>query len=370
MKKGISRLAAIVSVFTVLVGVCLLPSLITGCGGEVVPPAVTIEPLKVDLKVLANDLVATEDVVPWNVAYTLACISNAAYDDWPKDKAARAKKDLSKWGFKEIQPVPGKKKQFAYVLSDDDIVVVAFRGTDDWNDFRKDTWCVPASWQGRQVHAGFLSALSDVEEGVVSAVRVQGGEKKRLWITGHSLGGAMAFIFACKCVAEQKLSPTGVVTFGQPRCFDKKGCEMAKKELHEKYVRFMNEDDIVPSLPPPIVLPFVHSGARYGFFDGKTKFIDCTTLCAAPAPGIDSAVAAAADREKRATAEQYSDLERSIADVKKSESASTTAKPKGVGTSIRQLAKSIPQIRDHLMDNYLASIKKYYPPPGAEKTSP
>lgn len=253
----------------------LLPRLASRWHRDTVPDGQAPEPLQVNLATLRTELEATRESLPWATAYTLAKICNAAYEDWPDDEAERRGRDFFAWGFTKVSPVKNKK-QYAYVLSNDDIVVVAFRGTDDWDDFKKDAWFLSKDWHQGHIHAGFLAALQDLEEDLVATVKTHGATSKRLWITGHSLGGAMAVAFGYDCLASLGLPPSGVVTFGQPRCFDRKlGDPVAKCNLHRKYVRFVHEHDIIPWLPPPIMpyLPLATSMWERGINSLAKRFV-------------------------------------------------------------------------------------------------
>ena len=315
-------------------------------------------PLQVDLTTLENDLKATSSDLPWGPTYTLAKICNASYEDWPEDET-KTKPDFLDWGFKIVSPVK-KKKQYAYVLSNDKIVVVVFRGTDDWEDLKKDVWAFSEPWNQGHIHAGFLSALNDLIVALDSKIQEHGAKNKHLWITGHSLGGAMAIAFAHDCIANHKLRPSGVVTFGQPRCFDRKLGENVAKELHEKYVRFVNEHDLVPWLPPPLMPhPFsgyVHVGARYLFLYDKIDFLDSTTICMAPP---ENQKAASSDGEKRMSSEEYEKLEERIQKATESIPRATMAKGASNKISLRTLAEHIPEFRDHCMENYISSMESY-----------
>jgi hypothetical protein len=73
----------------------------------------------------------------------------------------------------------------------------------------------------------------------------------QLWITGHSLGGAVAALVAANIV-EQKLSdPTNIhlYTFGQPRTGDKPFAD-AHDALLPNSFRVTHARDIVPHVPP------------------------------------------------------------------------------------------------------------------------
>lgn len=84
----------------VSVGLLFLPRLLSYWNRDVVPIDGVLEPLQVDLTVLGNELIATKDNLPWKVAYTLASISNAAYEEWPSDQAECDKRDFNRWGFR------------------------------------------------------------------------------------------------------------------------------------------------------------------------------------------------------------------------------------------------------------------------------
>ena len=341
----------------------LLPRLASRWHRDTVPDGQAPEPLQVNLATLRTELEATRESLPWATAYTLAKICNAAYEDWPDDEAERRGRDFFAWGFTKVSPVKNKK-QYAYVLSNDDIVVVAFRGTDDWDDFKKDAWFLSKDWHQGHIHAGFLAALQDLEEDLVATVKTHGATSKRLWITGHSLGGAMAVAFGYDCLASLGLPPSGVVTFGQPRCFDRKLGDPVANDLHRKYVRFVHEHDIIPWLPPPIMpvltAGYVHVGTRYQFLGEEIRFLDSTTIYAAPPDGAEATVA---DGEETISPEKYAEIERKIREAGEAKplaaASSSSSSGAPIGTSLRWLATRIPEIHDHLMESYLSCLEKH-----------
>ena len=81
---------------------------------------------------------------------------------------------------------------------------------------------------------------------------------KQVIFTGHSLGGALAVVAAArsKYVGE-------VYTFGQPRVGNRK----YSKQVKSKVYRFVNNNDIVPRIPPPLV--FRHQGTKYQIVDDR-----------------------------------------------------------------------------------------------------
>jgi triacylglycerol lipase len=155
-----------------------------------------------------------------------------------------------------------------YVASNDKFAIVAFRGSEIWRkreefDLKEvigelktdiDIWLT--DWQqGGKVHRGFKEALEEVWPDLLPYVRKLYQKGCKIWITGHSLGGALATLFASRFNNTQ-----GVYTFGSPRV----GNEVFKKNFEVKIYRIVNNDDIVPRVPLPI--RYVHVG--------ELKFID------------------------------------------------------------------------------------------------
>jgi putative lipase involved disintegration of autophagic bodies len=68
------------------------------------------------------------------------------------------------------------------------------------------------------VHRGFFDAWQSVEKQVVYYTRKWMNEDPnlKLWVTGHSLGGALAAM-ATISLESRNIPVTGLYTFGQPR---------------------------------------------------------------------------------------------------------------------------------------------------------
>lgn len=146
----------------------------------------------------------------------------------------------------------------AYVFGGEHDAVVCCRGTEphEWNDIKADLDAVTdlAETAGR-VHRGFKREVDDLwprlERALVSNERV-------LWFTGHSLGGAMTAICAGRCyLSHIRSAPEAVFTFGSPRVGNKRYVNHVKLA----YYRWVNNNDIVPRVPPRI-LGYRHAGTE------------------------------------------------------------------------------------------------------------
>ena len=160
----------------------------------------------------------------------------------------------------------------AYSFANDKDIVIAFRGTEpnEWNDIKADMNASKALAETvGHVHRGFKKEVDDLwpqlEEMLIDNKQ---NLAKKLWFTGHSLGGAMASICAGRCLLSHiDTQPEQLHTFGSPRVGTKRYINHAKVD----YYRWVNNNDIVPR-SPPAWLGYRHSGQEiYLNSDGQIK---------------------------------------------------------------------------------------------------
>eukprot|EP00252_Welwitschia_mirabilis_P020209 TRINITY_DN4906_c0_g1_i1.p1 TRINITY_DN4906_c0_g1~~TRINITY_DN4906_c0_g1_i1.p1 ORF type:complete len:495 (+),score=6.04 TRINITY_DN4906_c0_g1_i1:214-1698(+) len=195
----------------------------------------------------------------------------------------------------------------AYIFTDRkedaNLIVLAFRGTEPFNanDWQTD---VDLSWYkipyvGR-VHLGFMEALgvanrhdaTDIIKNLNLKLRNTEQPNKplayyalvyhlkklldthkdaKLLVTGHSLGGALAILFASVLVLKNEDEIlgrlTGVYTFGQPRVGDEEFGSYVAKKLDKpvpRYYRIVYCNDLVPRVPfDDNIFLFKHFGSCY-----------------------------------------------------------------------------------------------------------
>jgi len=110
-----------------------------------------------------------------------------------------------------------------------------------------------------QVHAGFYKALSAVSKDITTALNIS---RKSIYISGHSLGGALAVLMAAKLMNPFLTTcgeVIGVYTFGCPRTGDKIFQDSQNIYIKAPHYRFTNSSDIVPWLPF-IIFNYRHTG--------------------------------------------------------------------------------------------------------------
>ena len=152
----------------------------------------------------------------------------------------------------------------AYIFEDKENIVIACRGTEpkQIKDIKADLQIkrVPADTGIGKVHRGFKLYTDKIWDKLVDAIKNSKRENKELWITGHSLGGAMATVMAKRCAETDELkTPTMVFTYGSPRVGNGDYVNSIDQAL--VHHRFMNDGDIVTKIP---TAPFYfHCGALH-----------------------------------------------------------------------------------------------------------
>lgn len=171
----------------------------------------------------------------------------------------------------------------AFLFRKREHIILVFRGTEKFQDWQtnlslslsKFLSAPPNKSSTKEIslgkaHRGFLKALKSIEADVVETLDLWGArsipsteidsddqvEPPKLWITGHSLGGALAALAAVslKC---QDFNVAGLYTFGQPRVGDWAFIRSAMNRLNQPkpipVKRYANNNDIVPLIPPGFV---------------------------------------------------------------------------------------------------------------------
>ena len=249
-----------------------------------------------------------DDLSRLEKALLFAELSNASYLD---EKSAVA--TVAQAGFEEVEFFDRDGAQ-AYRFANERDCVIACRGTEphDINDVKADVDAAFAIVEtvGR-VHRGFNTEVDDLWPRIErSLLAEEASESKRtIWFCGHSLGGAMATICAGRCFHSPEVpDPEGLYTFGSPRVGDKQYINYCTVE----HVRLVNNNDIVPRLPPRI-MGFRHHGKEL-YLDHKGRV-----------------------RRKMRFTQKFADRLR------------------GFGKSL--LRFKVDQLHDHIVDQYIGALK-------------
>jgi len=173
---------------------------------------------------------------------------------------------LSVLGFTEFWAFHnGMTNGWAYIARGPDLIVLSFRGTKSIQDWETDFHVALVHPHGTdshlRVHKGFYRAFEKLAEGVdglvvrLDELKKQTGGQIPIYITGHSLGGALAQIASAVTGDDQVAA---CYTFGSPRV----GNTYFDLWVKVPSYRLVNYADIVPQvpLPLPVLFQYRHSG--------------------------------------------------------------------------------------------------------------
>ena len=194
-----------------------------------------------------------EQLSDWGRAEVAAKLSAYAYKS---EKAAVAA--CKKMGFPWAKLVSRDGAE-VLIAKDRNDLWFAFRGTEPskLNDVMADLNLIKnAAKAGGKVHSGFQQEVNDLWMDVLAEIEHNDQLKVRkdIYMTGHSLGAAMATI------AATRYQPVELHTFGSPRV----GGPRFIRHIKCPHYRFMNNNDIVCRIPPAW-LGFKHHGEMIYF---------------------------------------------------------------------------------------------------------
>ncbi len=129
----------------------------------------------------------------------------------------------------------------------DNIAVLVFRGTESTQkqDILADLNCFLVDIGNSKIHAGFRAAFDQIKKDVHAALATV--SQYNLYITGHSLGGALAIVATRELESD---TTAACYTFGSPRVATSEFGDDIKTPIY----RVINAIDIVPRMPPGAVI--------------------------------------------------------------------------------------------------------------------
>ncbi|MDP6554473.1 MAG: lipase family protein [Pirellulaceae bacterium] len=159
---------------------------------------------------------------------------------------------IREWGYDRFHFVDAGGTQ-VFLAANDDCVLVCFRGTEvgEIGDWITDTRMkLVAGPMNGKVHAGFYDALSKVWQVVDDILRrLDPRGSKAVFLTGHSLGAALATLAAARW-HDIGRRVKAVYTFGQPRTGDHSFARNFNFAFMAATFRIVNQNDLVTRIPP------------------------------------------------------------------------------------------------------------------------
>jgi triacylglycerol lipase len=204
-----------------------------------------------------------------------------------------------------------------YVCQNDQVIVIAFRGSEapttldglkDWLLTNANNYLILPEGQsgtdfagagvGARFHRGFLDALAMVWDPLLAAVSdAQKSKERPLWVTGHSLGGAIALLAAWR-LQRGFIAVQEIVTFGAPMIGNDAAAKAFEQEFSGKIYRYVDFEDVVPHLPSVSLLANAYTHCLAEVALGAAETAAAASLKAlgdAPQtgekPGLDAGIA-------------------------------------------------------------------------------
>jgi len=159
-------------------------------------------------------------------------------------------------------------------------IIVSFRGSEnipnwiDDIDMRKMPYPY-SGCSGCEVHSGFYAAWASLQDQTLRLVNdeVKKQPHAKIYVTGHSLGAAMAVLCAADLAFTHGLSIEAVYTFGDPRAGNSKFVELFEAASKETW-RVTHWRDPVPHLVPE-ALGFAHVPTEVFYTQDSSNFTVC-----------------------------------------------------------------------------------------------
>jgi endonuclease G len=278
------------------------------------------------------------DEFSWRKALALAMASLLTYQ---KNSTGVIHVATKTWGFDRCEPFNVANTQ-GFAAWDSKTVLVSFRGTESVGEWLSNLTLSSEDRSYGKLHSGFLNAFQVAQPILGSILEEADPKNKGVWLTGHGLGGALAMVAAAELL--DSLAAAGIYTYGQPKTGNRDVQEFFRQRLGGKFHRFVNDEDVVPQVPPG----YVHVG-RLIWFDGKGDLQDSEI----PAEGIEvDVVSSEAGLQPHEMSEpEFSEFQRELNE--------SNAVIDGESEVFERSVEGIfPSVADHNLGQYINHIRR------------
>ncbi|WP_025690184.1 lipase family protein [Paenibacillus zanthoxyli] len=145
-------------------------------------------------------------------------------------------------------------ERFGFIIESPQEIIVAFRGTSQASDWLSDIIASQKTFKYVKedclTHRGFTDIYSSARSGIIAAL-TRLSPDKTLYITGHSLGAALATLCAMDIATNTGYSSPNLYTYGSPRVGDPAFAKAFSKYVRNSY-RIANLFDVVTYAPPSV----------------------------------------------------------------------------------------------------------------------
>ncbi|MBF0350878.1 MAG: lipase family protein [SAR324 cluster bacterium] len=185
----------------------------------------------------------------WN-ALICCKLSAAAYETDRKKVISL----FTEYGFSECFLLFETESECVIAHNGNDQIIVAFTGTESWYDAMSDIKVDKLYTPHGGIHSGFSYMLNVVYPQIIEILsRISTG--KSIWITGHSLGGALALLLTYHLHINNQFTACyqSTYTFGCPRVGDSNFVKYISRTFAYSVFHVVNHLDVVTRIPPRIM---------------------------------------------------------------------------------------------------------------------
>lgn len=185
------------------------------------------------------------------------------------DAPEQARQRLAEAGLDRFTPLINVATDTqGFIAGNDEMVLIAFRGTEakKFRDWLTNLDAVHVAGPQGQVHKGFYErGLQSIWEQLVAALPGFRDKNQTIWLTGHSLGAAIADLATAELITHHLIPGiNGFYAFGQPRAGNSSFSIWFNSQLLARSFRFVHDNDIVPHVPPA-AMAYQHNGTFIHF---------------------------------------------------------------------------------------------------------
>lgn len=211
---------------------------------------------------------STDASMKWPAVLELARLANDVYS--PREQAASS---IRERGWSEVIPFAKGATAGCWVgTADRRLWVLVFQGTNGLEDWRVNFDVIREKHPLGMVHRGFWSAYQSLRPAMLAPIqawrkRWLEWNRPRIWIAGHSLGGALATLATVDLAGDPRFRIQGTMTFGQPMLFNNAAAAQFDGRFSSTTLRVINGSDPVSRIPPT----YRHCGEWLWFQDGLVE---------------------------------------------------------------------------------------------------
>jgi hypothetical protein len=203
------------------------------------------------------------------IAYFLSIISGWSYADGEDFTSKLQYYGLFDADVTQIQVTNDAMSVVAtayFVMTKEGVGILSFRGTEPANiiNWLTDANTMQQPFMGGKIHSGFLNNTKELWNQISTCIDSAVGLKS-LYITGHSLGAAMAAVATIKMHQDNQdwwSKLRGVYTFGQPMVANSGLARLCQKNFGDMFYRHVFARDVVPRVPSRDLGDFKHFGVE------------------------------------------------------------------------------------------------------------